>query len=47
MSTEWKVGDFVKVSLPHGTDNKSVHYATIEAVETSAHHRSTRSATSR
>jgi hypothetical protein len=32
MSTEWKVGDFVKVSLPHGTDNKSVHYATIEAV---------------
>ena len=32
MSTDWKVGDFVKVSLPHGTDGKTVHFATVEAV---------------
>ena len=32
-TSQWKVGDFVKVSLPHGEDGKTVHYATIEAVK--------------
>ena len=32
MSTKWNVGDFVKVSLPYGPDQKAVHFATVEAV---------------